>query len=347
MLIAKYTKTKTVKAFLKANRFSKKPIEHILNRRDRLRYRLRKYKKNLEYPRAINIETTNYCNEKCWFCPRAEATRGFGLVSIELVKRIVDEGVPYGPITYFLHKDGEPLMHPQILEIMHYIKSANFTNEIILTTNGSLLKEKIARGIIEVGVDAIRIGIRAATPETYCKIHKRDHFNLIKENTLRLLDLKERLNAKIPEVVMQIVVCDDTKDEIDLFIKTWENKPVSMEIKDFMSWGGWTADETLPPGSLSDKRPPCIDPFHNIVINWDGKVSLCSLDWNHAVPFGDITKQSIKEVWHDKPVNTVREAHLRGNYTCNSMCANCDEWRYVPNLFWKNRVLLWKDQKWL
>lgn len=347
MIIEKYTRTRALKAFLKTNRFLKKPLEHLLNNRDRLKYRLGQYQKNLLYPRTINIETTNYCNEKCWFCPRAEATRGFGLVSMDLVKKVVDESVPYGPVTYYLHKDGEPLMHPQILEIMRYIKSANPSNQIMLTTNGSLLKEKISKGLIEVGVDAVRIGIRAATPETYCKIHKRDHFNLIIENTMRLLDLKDRLGSKNPEVAMQIVVCEDTKDEIDLFVETWEKKRVAMEIKEFMSWGGWTSDGTLHNGSLSDKRPPCIDPFHNIVINWDGKVSLCSLDWNNAVPFGDLTKQSIKEVWHDKPVRNVRKAHQFGIYTCNSLCANCDEWRYVPNLFWRNRVLFWKKQKWL
>lgn len=123
-----------------------------------------------------------------------------------------------------------------------------------------------------------------------------------------------------------------------------------MEIKDFMSWGGWTADGTLPVGpenATDPRRPPCIDPFHNLVVNFDGKVSLCSLDWNNAVPFGDVSKRSVVEVWHGEAASAVRQAHLQGNFKQNSMCANCQEWRYVPNLFWRNRLLPRKDVRWL
>ena len=338
---------KRLRRFLKTNRFTRRPVIHLQNSVIRFHYRITRHPRSSRYPTAINIETTNHCNEACWFCPRADATRGFGFVSLEMVRRIVDEGVPYGPITYFLHKDGEPLMHPQILEIIRYIKKAHPGNIIHLTTNGVLLKESIARRLIELKVDLVRVGIRAATEDTYFKVHKKQHFKRVKDNIQTLLRLKRETAAKTPAVITQIVVCEDTKDEIDLFRQTWENEDVFMEIKDFMSWGGWASDGTLPESNTDYRRPPCIDPFHNAVINWDGQVSLCSLDWNCAVKLGDIKDASLKEVWNAKPVTAVREAHLNGNFNQNSLCANCHEWKYVPNLFWKNRLVFWKDQKWM
>ena len=238
-------------------------------------------------------------------------------------------------------------MHPHILDIIEYIKAAHPKNRVRLTTNGVLLKEATARRLIELEVDQLRVGVRAATRESYIRVHKRDHFDRVKENVERLLALKEELGAKRPGMIVQIVVCEDTAGEIDLFRQQWGDKDVFMEIKEFMSWGGWTADPTLPLDNDDPRRPPCIDPFHNLVVNWDGKVSLCSLDWNNAVPFGDVSKQNIREVWHGQPVKAVREAHLKGDFKQNSMCANCQEWRYVPNLFWKNRLVPWKDQAWL
>lgn len=340
-------KWKEAKRFLKTNPITSRPVWYLLNSRERFRWRLSQHRKALTYPSVINIETTNHCNEKCWFCPRAEATRGFGFVSMDLVKEIVDQGVPHGGIVYYLHKDGEPLMHPKILDIIGYIKGAHPKNQVRLTTNGTLLKEATARRLIELKVDQVRVGIRAATREAYIRVHKKDFFDRVKANVERMLELKQEMGAKHPMMIVQIVVCEDTIGEIDLFRQQWGEKDIFMEIKDFMSWGGWTADGTLPQNNDDPRRPPCIDPFHNLVVNWDGKVSLCSLDWDAKVPLGHVGKRSVLEVWHGEPVKAVREAHLKGNFKHNSMCENCQEWRYVPNLFWKNRLIFWKDQAWL
>lgn len=342
------TQVKAAKQFLKTNPVTRGPVWLALGARARWKWRLFHHGKNLAYPRIINIETTNYCNEKCWFCPRAEATRGFGFVSLDLVKKIVDQGVPHGGILYYLHKDGEPLMHPKIMDIIGYIKGAHPGNQVRLTTNGTLLTEDKARRLIELKVDQVRVGVRAATRETFKRVHKKDLFDRVKANAERLITLKQELRATKPMIVIQIVVCEDTVNEIDLFRQQWGDKNVFMEIKDFMSWGGAVDDATLSKGNdLDPRRPPCIDPFHNLVVNFDGKVSLCSLDWNAAVPLGHVGTHSVLDVWKGDAVRAVREAHLRGNFAQNSMCANCQEWRHVPNLFWRNRLIPWKDQAWL
>ena len=45
----------------------------------------------LQFPVALDIETTNLCNLDCFFCPRKEAHKGEGLMEYELFTRIVDE----------------------------------------------------------------------------------------------------------------------------------------------------------------------------------------------------------------------------------------------------------------
>ncbi len=90
-----------------------------------------------------------------------------------------------------------------------------------------------------------------------------------------------------------------------------------------------------------------IDPFHNLVVNWDGKVSLCSLDRNASVRLGHVGTQNVLEVWNGEPVTAVRQAHLEGHFKQNAMCENCQEWRYVPNLFRRDSLIFLKDDRWL
>ena len=139
------TQWRGVKRFLKTNTVTKGPVYFALNSRARLKWRVTQHRRALSFPTVINIETTNHCNEECWFCPRAEATRGFGYVELDLVKSIVDQGVPHGGMTYYLHKDGEPLMHPKIFDIIEYMMNAHPDNKVRLTTNGTILKERHAK----------------------------------------------------------------------------------------------------------------------------------------------------------------------------------------------------------
>ena len=58
-------------------------------------------------------------------------------------------------------------------------------------------------------------------------------------------------------------------------------------------------------------------------------------------------KDKVAKTWVDKRYNGVRVAHLRGKFKHNHLCENCEEWRTVPNLFWRNWLLTWKKDKWL
>lgn len=88
--------------------------------------------------KRIYIEITNVCNLNCPFCPQIKREKEF--MNIENFTTIINKIKIYTNHIY-LHIKGEPLMHPNLDEI---IKIANKNNlNINITTNGRLLKDKL------------------------------------------------------------------------------------------------------------------------------------------------------------------------------------------------------------
>ena len=88
--------------------------------------------------KRIYIEITNVCNLNCPFCPQIKREKEF--MNIENFTTIINKIKNYTNHIY-LHIKGEPLMHPNLDEI---IKIANKNNlNLNITTNGRLLKDKL------------------------------------------------------------------------------------------------------------------------------------------------------------------------------------------------------------
>ena len=85
------------------------------------------------YSRAY-VEITNICNRSCSFCPGTK--RENRRMTAEEFAHICNELKPLTDYIYF-HVMGEPLLHPQLEEILRIAADLNF--KICLTTNGTLL----------------------------------------------------------------------------------------------------------------------------------------------------------------------------------------------------------------
>ena len=96
------------------------------------------------FPDRIYIESTNHCNLKCIMCPTGLGViaRPKGYMEMGLYRQIVDEvGALVGSAV--LHSWGEPLMHPELFEMIRYGKRAGMRMET--STNITLLNDERAR----------------------------------------------------------------------------------------------------------------------------------------------------------------------------------------------------------
>lgn len=83
------------------------------------------------------LEITNVCNLSCAFCPKTSREPRF--VSVEEFASLIEQVQPLTDYVY-LHLMGEPLLHPQLGEILSLCHRAGL--KVSLTTNGTLLAKR-------------------------------------------------------------------------------------------------------------------------------------------------------------------------------------------------------------
>ena len=92
--------------------------------------------------RIIQIEPTNQCFEKCWYCPRWGMTRPIGFMSDETIEKMIkfyDNSQEKYEV--MVCNCGEATLHPKFFEIMTMLK--NIGMETTLFTAGSHLSNEL------------------------------------------------------------------------------------------------------------------------------------------------------------------------------------------------------------
>ena len=114
------------------------------------------------------IELTNRCNLRCPICPRSDAVkgRGLGFMDFDLYKYIIDSLSEYGAGYVGLNRFGESLLYPRFLEALEYAKRKQLP-ELVLVTNATLLTKEMSEGIVDLGLDTIRMSLDSLDPEEY------------------------------------------------------------------------------------------------------------------------------------------------------------------------------------
>ena len=130
----------------------------------------------------VYIEPTNRCNLECRTCIRNIWDEPLGEMSRTTFARIVEGLRSFSPPpAIFFGGLGEPLVHPDIIEMVAQAKTLGATVELI--TNGTLLTKPLSKQLIEAGLDMLWVSLDGATPESYADV---------------------RLGAALPEVLSNL-----------------------------------------------------------------------------------------------------------------------------------------------
>lgn len=103
------------------------------------------------------------------------------------------DGAPRGITEVNVVGGGEPLVHPECVEIMAEVKRRGWRGYLI--TNGTLLDEDKARALVAMGWDRVRVSTHAGDATTYTAVQGIDHFERLREN-LRTYDRVRREAGK-------------------------------------------------------------------------------------------------------------------------------------------------------
>jgi MoaA/NifB/PqqE/SkfB family radical SAM enzyme len=167
-------------------------------------------------PRSLYLETTNRCDSKCQTCIRTfETLEPPADLALGRVQAIVAQFPVLDRVV--LHGIGEPLLNPQIFDIVTYLKTR--VASVLFNSDAISLTAARAGRLIESGVDEYRVSMDAATAATYRRLRGVDRFERVTANVARLVGLQRQLGRTTPRVSLWFTATRANVDELPGFVQ--------------------------------------------------------------------------------------------------------------------------------
>jgi len=276
------------------------------------------------FPRAIQIQTTSYCNAMCLFCgyKHTHNTLEMGYMDDDLFKKIIDETSRHfiGRISPYLMN--EPLMDKKMPERIAYIEqhSKPFTKTKI-NTNGALLTEDMSERLIDAGLRHLWVSVQGYSAETYTKSMGIKKFNVL-DNIDRFLDIRERKGKKLPKLSITTLDTTIVHDELEYAKKHWAERGVKFKIHTVDNRSGDDISELSSREKLSLRRD-CDLFLKQAYVLFNGDVILCCHDWRRTVVLGNLREHSLEEIWNSEHFLELIRQYQAGDFTNLKVCRTC------------------------
>jgi MoaA/NifB/PqqE/SkfB family radical SAM enzyme len=167
-------------------------------------------------PVCLYLETTNRCNLLCTTCPRTfEELEPPADMSWEMFTRIVDQYPAISRVV--LHGIGEPMMVKDLPRMVRYLKDRG--TYVLFNTNGTLLRPKKGRELIDAGLDELRISLDAAEAKAFKLVRGRDWFGRIVRNVREFVELQRSMQAVNPRLSLWLTGLRETLAQLPDFIR--------------------------------------------------------------------------------------------------------------------------------
>ena len=187
---------------------------------------LDQYQRKIEY---LRLSITNRCQLHCPYCRGNQQEKAYHELSLLEIQKIVRVCLSLG-----IHKirltGGEPLLHPDIIEICKAISTLEGLQELTLTTNAQNLLE-YAKPLYDAGIHRINISLDSLQAEKYHRLTGGDLSAVLKG-----IEAAQKVGMhpiKINVVLLRNVNDDEIQDFLD-FAKT---KHVEVRFIELMPMG--------------------------------------------------------------------------------------------------------------
>jgi MoaA/NifB/PqqE/SkfB family radical SAM enzyme len=178
-------------------------------------------------PLYAQISVSDACDHRCVMCPYHPPTEERappawfgdaqpGLMAMDVFAGLVRDLAQLGTRRVDLVGRGEPLLHPSVVEMVGLARRTGL--EVSLTSNGSRLDAALAEGLIDAGLDALRVSVDAARPATYARVHVGEPEASLARLVARIAHLvraRDRAGRRTPRVTVSFTVGRENVAELD------------------------------------------------------------------------------------------------------------------------------------
>lgn len=295
-------------------------------------------------PLNIDIELASLCNLTCPMCfvadshfdefisqKSSDGKKLKRLMPKEMAFKIIEQCKIIGVPALKFNWRGESTLHPHYSEIIEYARWWNREGRGDYNANGPFLDllantnaNCSARSIDGLmACTKVMVSLDSMNEETYKQMRVGGSLKWAKE-TIDELVRRKHPNLWIRRVLTKLNKYENfyeaVKDEWGDSVKCSSHYCFDRNEKEKHEMSGCDHDEDMP-------RKYCGYPSQRMIITSRGLVYPCCLDLHETMPMGDISKNSIIEIWNNDAFRNLRKS-LRSNDTrlMSDTCRNCQSW---------------------
>ncbi len=276
----------------------------------------------------VHIEISNICNVQCSFCPVVERPKD--IMSLVKFEKVLKEVVPLTK-DVCLHLMGEPLAHPEIVEILKVSQTHKASLQI--TTNGLLIKklgdilinspslrqinfslqafkDNFPDRPLEGYLDPIRAFIKTAfenRPDLYINLRLWNHGT---ESFSENEDIIQYFEENFSFNLKRTVDVGSIKSK-----KVFEDKRLYFH---FDSRFDWPSPHYPPQG----EQGTCQGLRNHFGIHADGTVVPCCLDKEALIDLGNCFNDSVENILNSKRAQDIKVGFENGRLV-EDLCQKC------------------------
>jgi len=277
-------------------------------------------------PDHVQIQTVTGCNADCIFCPNRKTERHIPLgrrMEWDLYRSVVDQCLELGVQRYTLYLMNEPMLDRELPQRVAYvsrrIRKPQYTKT---TSHGGLLTERMAHGLLDSGLDKLKISVQSLNADRYWDIM---HLRLAKtlRNIDRFLELKAKGGYKRPK--LEIVVVDSVHNhyEIPAIQKYWQEREIKLIIEPVENRADHgTIRETALGVRALGPFDWCRRLMEQIYVLHDGRMVMCCADWEQHTVMGDLKTTPLADIWYGERYTDVRRRFAAGDIK-GTLCERC------------------------
>jgi molybdenum cofactor biosynthesis enzyme MoaA len=248
-----------------------------------------------------------------------------------LFEKIIEDCTqfPLDSIEPFLN--GEPFVDPKIMDRLELIRSRLPRTKLRVYSNGYALTPKRVDELCGLGIDHLYISLNMLNSEKYKSI-MGFKFERTLENVMYMTDAARRQKIARKITLRMTRMDDTTLEEQEAFQRFCDERHVRCFIVGLFNYKG-DVNSPLPAPKYACEHITRLD------ILSSGKVTLCCMDQEGEYTLGDVTQQSVLEVYQGEVSRRYQDMHRAGRRAEIAPCSTCNLfWPSTDNMPWPRAI---------
>jgi hypothetical protein len=287
-----------------------------------------------DYPSKLKVELASGCSRSCEFCGIIRKGKPVVQMQTTLFKEMLAQfpdnlrAICYGI--------SEPTLNENHIEMTAWARERFPDMRQSLITNGDLYskKEKSLKSLVqlfEAGMDCVQYDLYDESAKTFFFEETRRHRAVLAESNISVVDFYTcgfNMETKPRQEGTHFLIYVDETEKLDSGHSAIRHFNTQGGAVPYSVWPQYGVDAASFP-----RRKTCAELLKYFTINATGKIPVCCAAHSVSTVVGDITKNSIHDIWISKKADWIRLLLKEGRRDAISDCYLCNRPSYRDALW--------------